>query len=76
MPSHYRIFLLTVWRDDSAAVEDAALRFSIQDPRSSQRRGFSDLKGLGAFLEGCLDAAEVVSIGDSDESTKQGGSDR
>lgn len=60
MPSHYRIFLLTVWRDDSAATDKAMLRFSVHDPRSGQRRAFSDSQGLLAFLEVRLDAVDVA----------------
>ncbi|HSN77197.1 MAG TPA: hypothetical protein VL334_19170 [Anaerolineae bacterium] len=67
LPTNYRIFLLTVWRDDSTAAEGAALRFSLHDPRSRQRRGFSELEGLLAFLEARLDASDIVNFGDANE---------
>lgn len=50
LPANYRIFLLTVWRDDSTAAEGAALRFSLHDPRTGQRRGFGESEALLAFL--------------------------
>jgi hypothetical protein len=67
MPTHYRIFLLTVWRDASAATEDAVLRFSLHDPRSDQRRGFSEAESLLAFLEARLDAGGGVNFADPNE---------
>lgn len=58
MPTNYRIFLLTVWRDDSAADRTNILRFSLHDHRSDQRRGFGDIDALLAFLNECLDERE------------------
>jgi len=67
LPTNYRIFLLTVWRDDNAAANKAVLRFSVHDPRSGQRRGFSEMESLLAFLEARLDARDVVNFGDTSE---------
>ncbi len=64
---NYRIFLLTVWRDDDAVANKAVLRFSVHDPRSGQRRGFSEMEGLLAFLEARLDAGDAVDFGDANE---------
>jgi hypothetical protein len=77
MPTDYRIFLLTVWRDERAAEEsDAALRFSLHDPRNGQRRGFGEPESLLAFLEVCLDAGNEGNPRGMDESAEQGGADR
>ncbi len=64
MPTNYRIFLLTVWRDDSAADRENMLRFSLHDHRSDQRRGFGDIDALLAFLDECLDERDEA---DGDE---------
>jgi hypothetical protein len=59
LPTNYRIFLLTVWRNGSAGGKDATeLRFSIDDPRSGQRRAFGRIRDLAAFLERSLDEVE------------------
>lgn len=67
LPTNYRIFLLTVWRDDGVPHGEGVLRFSVHDPRSGQRRGFSEMESLLAFLEARLDASDVVDFGDSNE---------
>jgi hypothetical protein len=67
-PAGYRIFLLTVWRDDGMAEGGGALRFSLDDPRSGQRRGFGEPEGLLAFLAACLDAGDDGNPGGPDES--------
>ncbi len=72
MPNTYRIFLLTVWRDVSSTAEGAALRFSLDDPRSGQRRGFGEPAGLLAFLAACLDAGDAANQADPDEQWPQG----
>lgn len=64
LPNNYRIFLLTVWRNGSASGHGTAeLRFSIDDPRSGQRRAFGTLNGLVAFLERSLDEIDDSSSG-------------
>jgi hypothetical protein len=68
MPTDYRIFLLTVWRNDSSAAEGAVLLYSLDDPRSGQRRGFGEPEGLLAFLAACLGAGDDGSPGGRDES--------
>ena len=57
LPTNYRIFVLTVWRDQGAAAEEPVLRFSLHDPRSGQRRGFGESEVLLAFLEASLDTS-------------------
>lgn len=73
IPAGYRIFLLTVWRSDSSTAQGAQLRFSLDDPRSGQRRGFGEPEALFAFLEACLGAGDVVNLVNPYESTSQGG---
>jgi hypothetical protein len=64
LPNTYRIFLLTVWRDEGSAAEGAVLRFSLDDPRSGQRRGFGEPAGLLAYLAACLDAGDAANPAD------------
>ena len=50
-PPRYRSYLLTFWEErsqDQAA--PVAWRFSLQDPRTGQRRGFATLEALVAAL--------------------------
>jgi hypothetical protein len=67
-PPRYRSYVLTVWeersRDPSSPV---AWRFSLEDPRTGQRRGFADLAALVAALK--------EEIGD-DCTKEQGAADR
>ncbi len=47
----YHAYVLRFWADRGAAGAPATRwRFSLEDPRTSQRRGFADLPGLVAFL--------------------------
>jgi hypothetical protein len=50
-PPRYRSYLLTLWeergRDPDAPV---VWRFSLEDPRTGERRGFADLEALVAAL--------------------------
>lgn len=51
-PPHYRTYLLTFWEErshDPAA--SAVWRFSLEDPRTGERRGFADLETLLVALE-------------------------
>ena len=67
LPTNYRIFLLTVWRNESGAAEGTALRFSLDDPRSGQRRGFGEPEALLAFLAASLDAGDAANQADPGE---------
>lgn len=67
MPNTYRIFLLTAWRDGGSTAEGGALRFSLDDPRSGQRRGFGEPAGLLTFLAACLDAGDAANQADFDQ---------
>ena len=46
-----RIYLLTVWCEDSISQNDMhLLRFRLDDPRTGERQGFSNPQRLLAFL--------------------------
>ena len=51
-PPHYRSYLLTVWEERSRDPNlPAVWRFSLEDPRTRQRRGFADLEALVTALK-------------------------
>ena len=60
-PPRHRSHLLTVWaersRDPNSPV---AWRFSLEDPRTGQRRGCADLAALVAALQDELSDAEAA----------------
>lgn len=79
--ARYRVYLLTVWREDCAGESSSAgLRFSLKDPRTGERRGFAGVEALAAALastvpedtapelseSGCC-AREVPADGESEE---------
>jgi hypothetical protein len=52
----YQVYLLRAWRERPASPGHPAVwRFSLEDVRTRQRRGFGSLEGLVAFLR-----AEVI----------------
>ena len=51
-PPRYRSYLLTFWEErDREPQGPQVWRFSLQDPRTGQRRGFASLEALVAALE-------------------------
>ena len=51
-PPHYRSYLITFWEERSQDSDRPAVwRFSLEDPRSGDRRGFPDLEMLVAALK-------------------------
>ncbi|MBV7339958.1 hypothetical protein KFU94_69470 [Chloroflexi bacterium TSY] len=56
-PPHYRIYLLTVWKEETASEQpddtgaQDIWRFCLEDPRSGQRRGFPNAIALAAALQ-------------------------
>jgi hypothetical protein len=51
-PPRYRTYLLIFWEERSQdPAAPAVWRFSLEDPRTGQRRGFADLEMLIAALE-------------------------
>jgi hypothetical protein len=50
-PPHYRFYLLACWEERSQGSQGSTRwRLSLQDPKTSQRRGFADLEALVAAL--------------------------
>ena len=48
----YRAYLLRLWETGSLdSGRGVTWRFSLEDPRTGEKRGFADLEGLVAFLE-------------------------
>jgi hypothetical protein len=45
---HYRSFILVCWREHN---EEAIWRFSLEDPHTGQRHGFTNPAEVIAFLE-------------------------
>ena len=51
-PPHYRSYLLTFWEERSQDSKTRKVwRFSLEDPRTGQRRGFADLEAMVVYLE-------------------------
>jgi hypothetical protein len=46
-PPAYQVFILRTWQDRAAS---SGWRFSLEDPRTNQRRGFASLEALTQFL--------------------------
>jgi len=56
-PSKRFVYVLTAWQERPASPERPAVwRFSLEDTRVRERRGFADLKQLTAFLEEQMEA--------------------
>jgi len=74
-PPRYRSYVLTVWeersRDPSSPV---AWRFSLEDPRTGQRRGFADLEVLVAALKEEIAGADAAERESQKEPVRQRGS--
>lgn len=50
----YAAYVLRLWREPSEADNADVWRFSLENVRTGERRGFADLPGLLAFLQGQL----------------------
>jgi hypothetical protein len=53
----YRVYLLRLWEEKGAPELAGVWRFSLQDPRTGEQRGFADLETLMAFLQAVTQAA-------------------
>jgi hypothetical protein len=61
-PSKRFVYVLTAWQERPASPQRTAVwRFSLEDTRAQQRRGFGDLTALTAFLEAQMEAGEEES---------------
>ena len=50
-PPRYRSYLLACWEERSRGPDGPVVwRFSLEDPRTGQRRAFADPEALAAFL--------------------------
>lgn len=55
----YRIYMLRFWESHPQWLGGTTVwRFSLEDPTSGVRRGFSDLEGLVTFLQAEMRRAE------------------
>ncbi len=47
-----QVFVLRIWQDQAATLEHSAqLRFSLENPQTGNRRGFTDFKTFITFLQ-------------------------
>lgn len=55
----YKSFWLRCWQSDNRAVSTAAgWRFSLENPESGRKQGFTDLEELFAFLQAEINLVE------------------
>jgi hypothetical protein len=55
----YRAYILRLWQERPVSSDRSAVwRFSVEDPRTGQRRGFGSLEELMAFLRTQMEAEE------------------
>ncbi len=55
-PPRHQAYLLRLWEERSQhSAGSATWRFSLEDPRTEERRGFADIESLVAFLRGQMD---------------------
>ena len=58
-PPRYRSYLLSFWEERSRDPDTTVVwRFSLEDPRTGQRRGFANLEELAAFLRSELEGSD------------------
>ena len=64
-PTQYRIFLLTVWRERKEGENSSQdLFYRLEDPRTGERRGFSNPEAVVAFLQVCMSGLDVDQVDD------------
>ncbi len=49
-PSRYQFFILGLWAQPGQPGQPTAWRISLENPQTAERKGFSDLAELDAFL--------------------------
>jgi len=69
------LYLLTMWQErPTSPAHPAVWRFSLEDTRTRQRRGFGSLEGLMAFLREQVEAGRAEERGSRGaEETGRGG---
>jgi hypothetical protein len=61
-PPRYRSYVLVLWEERSQdPTVPVVWRFSLQDPRTGQRRGFASLEALVAALEREMEGTSIAS---------------
>ena len=68
-PPTYIAYLLRLWQVESRI--KPIWHASLEDPHTGERRGFADLKGLFAFLEGQTHGADHLNV--DDKGAQRGG---
>jgi len=48
---HRRVYLLRCWEERGQTTAAREWRFSVEDPRTGERRGFTSLEALAAYLQ-------------------------
>lgn len=62
-PLVYRVFLLRCWQESvPEGYGDVARRFSLEDPATGRRHGFTRAADLAEFLEQELDQGEGIAL--------------
>ncbi|MCP5097376.1 MAG: hypothetical protein GY943_17665 [Chloroflexi bacterium] len=62
LPPKYKTYILRVWEERSPTKSDAATwRFSLENPETNIRHGFSDFQAFIAFLEAEMRSDTAVS---------------
>lgn len=50
-PLRHQSFILSLWQEAEATADNSAVwRFSLENPQTSERRGFTEIAGLLNFL--------------------------
>jgi hypothetical protein len=64
-PSRYHIFVLSLWEEGGDYPGDSSKwRFSLENARKAERKGFKDLEELTAYLETWTQAMPGDTAGD------------
>lgn len=51
-PLRHQSFILSLWQEAEATADSPAVwRYSLENPQTSERRGFAEIAGLLNFLE-------------------------
>ncbi len=69
----YKSFWLRCWQGGRRQVESQEnWRFSLEDPVTGQKRGFTDLQALVSYLESELDRENQMALAEQDAGSFQG----
>ena len=56
---HYRVFLLTCWRDEGASNAENQWFFRLEETRSKSKHGFGTVEALFDFLQATLEEDDL-----------------